>query len=157
MMGSTATSTSLQFATCGLPSQPCHARDNSTTAMGGLIASSAAATMVGHTRTTNQAAAMAAHRVSSCGATIQPDRQTLISPLFFLSPAAGNQGVILFLWVLLRWLFPGRHGWWNRKHSSSWLALARRNQRLVGSHTLSSVLPCSYECSTYAAGGNRWS
>jgi hypothetical protein len=23
---------------------------------------------------------------------------------------AGKQGVILFLWVLLRWLFPGRHG-----------------------------------------------
>jgi hypothetical protein len=22
----------------------------------------------------------------------------------------GNQGVILFLWVLLQWLFPGRHG-----------------------------------------------
>jgi hypothetical protein len=22
----------------------------------------------------------------------------------------GNQGVLLFLWVLLRWLFPGRHG-----------------------------------------------
>jgi hypothetical protein len=43
------------------------------------------------------------------------------------------------------------------KCSSRWLALARRNQRLVGLHTLSSVLPRSYECSTYAAGGNRWS
>jgi hypothetical protein len=43
------------------------------------------------------------------------------------------------------------------KHSSRWLALARRNQRLVVSHTLSSVLPCSNECSTYAASGNWWS
>jgi hypothetical protein len=42
------------------------------------------------------------------------------------------------------------------KCSSRWLALARRNQRLVVSHTLSSVLPRSYECSTYAVGGNRW-
>jgi hypothetical protein len=32
---------------------------------------------------------------------------------------AGNQGIILFLWVLLRWLFPGRHGEWNRKYSKS--------------------------------------
>jgi hypothetical protein len=43
------------------------------------------------------------------------------------------------------------------KCSSRWLALARRNQRLVVSHTLSSVLPHSYECSTYTAGGNQWS
>jgi hypothetical protein len=42
------------------------------------------------------------------------------------------------------------------KHSSTWLALARRNQRLVVSHTLSSIIPHSYECSTYAAGGNQW-
>jgi hypothetical protein len=40
------------------------------------------------------------------------------------------------------------------KRSSSWLVLARRNQRLVGSHTLSSVLPRSYEYSTYVAGHN---
>jgi hypothetical protein len=40
------------------------------------------------------------------------------------------------------------------KCSSRWLALARRNQRLVVSHTLSTILPRSYECSTYAAGGN---
>jgi hypothetical protein len=38
------------------------------------------------------------------------------------------------------------------KCSSRWLVLVRRNQRLVVSHTLSSVLPRSYECSTYAAG-----
>jgi hypothetical protein len=31
------------------------------------------------------------------------------------------------------------------KHSSKWLALARRNQRMVVSHTLSSVLPLSYD------------
>jgi hypothetical protein len=43
------------------------------------------------------------------------------------------------------------------KHSNRWPALARRNQKLVVSHTLSSVLPHSYEYSTYAAGGNRWS
>jgi hypothetical protein len=41
------------------------------------------------------------------------------------------------------------------KHSNRWLALATRNQRLVVSHTLSSVLPRSYEYSTYAIGGNR--
>jgi hypothetical protein len=43
------------------------------------------------------------------------------------------------------------------KCSNRWLVLARRNQRLVVSHTLSSVLPRSYECSTYATSGNRWS
>jgi hypothetical protein len=43
------------------------------------------------------------------------------------------------------------------KHSNRWLALARRKQRLVVSHSLSSVLSRSYECSTYAAGGNQWS
>jgi hypothetical protein len=42
------------------------------------------------------------------------------------------------------------------KHSSRWLALARRNQRLVVSHTLSSILLRSYEYSTYATYGNRW-
>jgi hypothetical protein len=36
------------------------------------------------------------------------DHHQHVHHLFELLPR--NQGVILFLWVLLRWMFPGRHG-----------------------------------------------
>jgi hypothetical protein len=37
------------------------------------------------------------------------------------------------------------------------LAISKYYEQKVGSHTLSSVLPRSYKCYTYTAGGNWWS
>jgi hypothetical protein len=43
------------------------------------------------------------------------------------------------------------------KRSRKWLGVSKEEPKVGGIRTLSSVLPRSYECYTYAAGGNRWS
>jgi hypothetical protein len=47
----------------------------------------------------------------------------------------------------------------NRKQGATQAGywLVKQNARpKAEAHTLSSILPHSYECSTYTAGGNRW-